>query len=337
MGYVDPHRSAKYGKEYYDHHFILLRSTEPDQLKRFYQRRFAYYQAYYAEKRTWQSNGETISRNEIRLIAMSEKVIGHEDDKLVLTGEPDEIMFIDRERHIIESINPKLLDPDQRVRLKSYHIYVIKILNSVPHSAIYRLNNRVLNSSLEDWYDFQTLMGLLYGQRPEDINEILVELTEQNIANASEPVMRVRLKKFRDYVTQKIDNNKQGQPGINIITEKHSEQGEDKPQNLQDLFESQEIMNQCIKILKNVDPPILNEKGEYIGNLKSAICVWVTEMRRKGLITAVNDATYAKLISKHLAPFSIEKSTFGKTNARAHDRYQLEMQTLLSKVSQERR
>ena len=58
-------------------------------------------------------------------------------------------------------------------------------------------------------------------------------------------------------------------------------------------------------------------------------------MNRKGLIKHYADnKIYANLISQKFAPFTIEGSLFRKPNTRSYDLYQLEMETLLSQVSQ---
>lgn len=103
----------------------------------------------------------------------------------------------------------------------------------------------------------------------------------------------------------------------------------------EDMFKFPELIQDCIDVLKQVEPPILNDDEKYIGKLKSSFCVWIDILLRKGLIKTYSDRSiYSKLISEKFTPFSIDESMFGKYHKRANYLYQLEFDTLLSQVSQ---
>lgn len=110
------------------------------------------------------------------------------------------------------------------------------------------------------------------------------------------------------------------------------------PTSFDELFENPETIQDCVDILKKVDPPILNVNDKFIGKLKSAFCVWIEVLQREGYVKHFSDRNiYAKLISERFSPFSINESMFGKTQKRAESLYKLPFTTLLSKLSQNRK
>lgn len=107
------------------------------------------------------------------------------------------------------------------------------------------------------------------------------------------------------------------------------------PSAFEDLFKDSKLAQSCIDILKEVDPPILNNSGGFIGKTKGAICVWVDELERHSFLHHVQDkhAVYATLIPKVINGFSIDKSMFGKYHKRS-EKYRIDFKTLLSQLSQ---
>lgn len=109
----------------------------------------------------------------------------------------------------------------------------------------------------------------------------------------------------------------------------------ESPLKFEEMFTQPELIQDCIDILKKVEPPVLNQNEEYIGKYKGSFCVWIDKMNRKGLIYHYTDRTiYARLIGLRFAPFSIDASMFSKPLKRVEDLYQLEFDTLLSQVEQ---
>lgn len=122
--------------------------------------------------------------------------------------------------------------------------------------------------------------------------------------------------------------------GVNSAIKKQNF-GVSKPTTFNEMFEHQYLIQDCIDILKIVEPPVLSQNEKYIGKYKSSFCVWIDKMQRRGLIKHYSDRSiYANLISEKFSPFSIDESMFGKRNIRANELYQLEFETLLSQVSQ---
>ncbi|MFX0555806.1 hypothetical protein ACOCEA_03365 [Maribacter sp. CXY002] len=106
-----------------------------------------------------------------------------------------------------------------------------------------------------------------------------------------------------------------------------------QPKTFEEMFINPEIIQNCISVLKEVE--ILNEKEKYVGRDKAAFCIWVKWLKSKSLVHHyIKDETFAKLISKKFHPFTISTSLFRKPNPRAEEKYNLEIQALLSKVSQ---
>lgn len=118
----------------------------------------------------------------------------------------------------------------------------------------------------------------------------------------------------------------------NIISGLKTEEKQQEKQfaSLDELFKDPAELCNCIGALQKVDPPIINEKGEFIGTLKGAIIVWVDVLRQRGKIHKINDELLPELLSKKFPGLTISGSLFRQENFRARDKYRLEFQALIS-------
>ncbi len=108
-----------------------------------------------------------------------------------------------------------------------------------------------------------------------------------------------------------------------------------KYNHLKDIFIYPNSYDACVRVLKTVDPPILNIENKYIGNEKSAFVLWIDILKRHNLIVKTeNDKVYSQLISNEFHPFSISEGLFRKTSKRAKEKYDTEFNHLLSQVYQ---
>lgn len=109
--------------------------------------------------------------------------------------------------------------------------------------------------------------------------------------------------------------------------------GKENFRTFEQLFFDENMIAPCIDILKKVDPPLIDEKENYIGGLKGAFVVWYNEMRRQSFVKHSSDRKLlAALFSKHFKRFNIDESMFAKGHKRAKENYELDIKTKLSQV-----
>jgi hypothetical protein len=121
---------------------------------------------------------------------------------------------------------------------------------------------------------------------------------------------------------------------IDILKTSSSQKQKEGITKFEQLFKSPEIMQKCIDVLKVVDPPIINNKEQYIGRSKGAICIWTEEINRRGLFEVkVDDKIRTALINNKIKQLSIEESNFRKEHKRAREKYGLEFKQKLSQIS----
>lgn len=107
----------------------------------------------------------------------------------------------------------------------------------------------------------------------------------------------------------------------------------ESPTKFEELFFDKNLMIHCINVLREVEPPLLGDGNNFIGKSKGAICIWVEEMTRQGIMKHYSQRLiYAKLIPQVISGFSINESMFGKHHHRAKGLYQTDMKALLSEI-----
>jgi len=102
---------------------------------------------------------------------------------------------------------------------------------------------------------------------------------------------------------------------------------------LNDLFNNPNTIEACVDILRRVEPPLIDDSNNYIGNSKGALCVWIDEMKRVGIIKNLTDREkYANALNSHFTGFSINPSMFAKVHKRAEEKYKREFSAMLVKI-----
>jgi hypothetical protein len=100
-----------------------------------------------------------------------------------------------------------------------------------------------------------------------------------------------------------------------------------------ELFYNAELVEPCINILKELEPPLIDTDCNYIGRLKGVICVWVDEMQRQGIIKHQSDRkVFASLIPLRIKRFSIDESMFGKHHSKAETNYRTDIKIKVSAI-----
>lgn len=107
------------------------------------------------------------------------------------------------------------------------------------------------------------------------------------------------------------------------------------PDTFDELFYKPELIIPCIDILKELDPPLIDSDYNYIGKLKSVICVWIDEMKRQGIVKSnyPNERQLlADLIPQKIKRFTINESMFGKFQPKAEHLYRTDIKTKVSAI-----
>jgi len=105
------------------------------------------------------------------------------------------------------------------------------------------------------------------------------------------------------------------------------------PNNFYEMFYKSEMVEPCIDLLKQLEPPLIDTDCNYIGKLKSVFCIWIDEMQRQGIIRQYTDRKiFALLIPQKIKRFSIDESMFGKHHKKAETNYRTDIKTMISKI-----
>jgi hypothetical protein len=106
-----------------------------------------------------------------------------------------------------------------------------------------------------------------------------------------------------------------------------------KARSFHDLFEDPSLIDASVRILRAVDPPLINDLNKYIGNSKGAFCVWIDELKRAGIVKNLSDRrAYGAALSRHFKGFSINDSMFAKHQTRAAIKYQNSFRQLIARI-----
>ena len=116
-------------------------------------------------------------------------------------------------------------------------------------------------------------------------------------------------------------------------------QKKEGPTSLSEIFKHPERETIYLKILTELDPPLLTEDTtRYIGDRfkKSVVAVWLDELERKRVVEMPSDVKLcASLLNKRIKDLEMTKdgSLFRKTSQRA-EQFRTEIRTLISRISQ---
>lgn len=110
---------------------------------------------------------------------------------------------------------------------------------------------------------------------------------------------------------------------------------QETPKTFEELFYNPDLVTPYIDILKELDPPLIDENYNFIGKLKGIICVWIDELQRQGIVKGnypKERKLFASLIPTRINRFSIDESMFGKYQTKAENNYRTDIKTKVSKI-----
>lgn len=143
-------------------------------------------------------------------------------------------------------------------------------------------------------------------------------------------VLKIKLSILKAFVSlQESQPQKEPLPPQPIVKQKKTKE---IPKTFDELFFNTDLIIPAINILKELDPPFIDTDYNYIGKLKSIICVWIDELERQGVIKHCSDRKiFASLIPQKIKRFSIDESMFGKYQDRA-EKYRIDIKTKVSQI-----
>jgi len=114
--------------------------------------------------------------------------------------------------------------------------------------------------------------------------------------------------------------------------QKKSVKEKEIPKKFEEIFYDVNLMQSCIDVLKQVEPPLIDSDCNFIGKPKGAICVWIDEMQRQAIIKHFSDRKQlAILISDKIKNFSINDRMFDNHHSTAERQYRDDFKALISK------
>jgi hypothetical protein len=120
--------------------------------------------------------------------------------------------------------------------------------------------------------------------------------------------------------------------------ETKTEQG--TPKTFEELFFKPEHAEPCLKILSELDPPVIDATNNYIGKAKGVFPLWVKVLKNhkpEPLIKHFKDSVYKDLLNNKVRGLNLTKdaSEFRKNYVRLeNNKTELDIKTLLSQYSQ---
>lgn len=175
-----------------------------------------------------------------------------------------------------------------------------------------------------------------------EFNRWLQEIKGWDYGNEKQYNEYLNKETFKEFLNYKQEQEQQRQNEIEA--EKQSwavetpQQTETKtkqetPKTFEELFYNTDLVDPCIDILKELDPPLIDTDCNYIGKLKGVFCVWIDEMQRQGIVKHYSDRKiFASLIPQKIKRFSIDESMFGKYQSKAENLYRTDIKTKVSKI-----
>lgn len=138
-----------------------------------------------------------------------------------------------------------------------------------------------------------------------------------------------------------IDRLKSSTPVSNTIKlNRESKTEQEQPRTFEELFFNPEHAEPCLKILNELQPPVIDAINNFIGKSKGVFPMWINVLKNHKptpLIRHVRDIIYKDLLNEKIKGLNLSKdaSEFRKQYKRLQrDNIYLDMKTLLSQYSQ---
>jgi len=105
----------------------------------------------------------------------------------------------------------------------------------------------------------------------------------------------------------------------------------EKPKTFEELFSNENEADSSIQILREVEPPVINQKGHYIlgSRSKGSITAWVQAHKQKSKITTISDKDIAPLLNAAIPGLNIDERTLRNTGTTAYTKYFIQILALI--------
>lgn len=101
-------------------------------------------------------------------------------------------------------------------------------------------------------------------------------------------------------------------------------------------YNTPQIIDKYINILREVDPPLINENNAYIGHYKTGFGIWIKHL--KGIIVSVPETTYARLLNLKFSGLDIGKDAGvirKPDRGSTYEKYNKDIMAIVSKLKKE--
>lgn len=106
----------------------------------------------------------------------------------------------------------------------------------------------------------------------------------------------------------------------------------DEYDDLDELFSKPHYRKPCYEVLRDVG--LIGENEGYIGNLKSAFCIWANELKIARLIKPVTDVVVTELMNRKFNGLKMDSSNFRTSLTKGSKLYKAEFKKVFTALSQ---
>jgi acyl carrier protein len=105
------------------------------------------------------------------------------------------------------------------------------------------------------------------------------------------------------------------------------------PKKLEDAFYDKKNVQPCIDILKELDPPILDDNGKFIGKLKAVLVVWIVVLQKRSIVRSYSNdrKVFPEIFKNEFKMQSFSGSNFAKHSTRANE-YKNDIEVIISQI-----
>lgn len=95
------------------------------------------------------------------------------------------------------------------------------------------------------------------------------------------------------------------------------------PTSFKEVFTKIDLMEPCLNILRNAEPPLISDENNFIGSLKGALVLWLELLQKNDIIKKFNNdrKVYPTIFENEFTGLTIHDSTFATTSTRARENY----------------
>lgn len=249
-----------------------------------------------------------------------------------LTGLYFEISINDNQTEVASTFNPEKMNHEYFNACNELESYFTELYldsnNLILERILYLLNN-----GLKLWNRLKKeSFNINLNFENKELKHLETELTDAELLRIAEiktHYIQNLISRIENLTSTPIVKALPPQPNVKQKDE------EEAPKIFDELFYNTELVDPCIDILKELDPPLIDTDCNYIGKLKGVFCVWIDEMQRQGIVKSnyqEERKLLASLIPQKIKRFSIDESMFGKYHTKAEKNYRTDIKTKVSKI-----